>query len=295
MTSEDGHVRRGVTARYVPAVIAVATSTDANYLPYAAAMARSLAAHRDTRATEVELTIMYMGVSVRDRRKLESAADGIAVRWVSMTAASYRRWGVEPDSLVLAPHYFRCLLPRIYPATTRRVIYLDADTIVLDDLRPLWAWRLCGLPIAAAGDLMSVIKDAISHWQEIGLDGDAPYFNSGVMVIDLARWRAEEIGDRVLHLCRVDRHRLHIRGRWNQHDQYGFNVVLQNCWTPLSGRWNHFPERPSDRPAIVHLLGETKPGALRTRPEFTRLFTEAVDATPWAGWRPPPKPRARAR
>ena len=264
--------------------IRVATSTDSRYLPYVAAMAHSLAVHRSAN-TPVELTIMHIGVPGADRERLESAAGGVAVRWISMDAARYRRWGVEPDPLLLTPHYFRCLLPKVLPGAGR-VIYIDADTLVLDDLTPLWRWPLDGRPVAAAGDLMSIIKDAIDHWQEIGLDGDAPYFNSGVMVIDLKRWRADRIGERVLRRCQADRHRLLIRGRWNQHDQYGFNVVLQNLWTPLASRWNHFPERRLDRPAIVHFLGDTKPGAPRTRPEFTRLFAEAIDATPWAGWRP---------
>lgn len=284
-----GGTEARTTNRLVPsesAPIRVATATDRRYLPYAAAMARSLAVHRDPATSRVELTVLCTGVSAGDRRKLESVADGVTVRWFSIDADQYRRWGLTPDPQVLAPQYFRCQLARVYPPDTDRVIYIDADTLVLTDLTPLWRWPLAGAPVAAAGDLMSVIKDAISHWQELGLDGDAPYFNSGVMVIDLDRWRREKIGDRVLHRCQLDRHRLLIRDRWPQYDQYGFNVVLQHRWTRLPERWNHFPERPCADPGIVHFLGDTKPGAPRTRPEFTRLFHEFVDATPWAGWRP---------
>ncbi|GAB3154251.1 glycosyltransferase family 8 protein [Micromonospora sonneratiae] len=280
-----GQGRDGTVVGRTDPPIRVATATDGRYLPYAAAMAHSLAAHRAP-ATEVELTILYVDVTADDQRRLERGAAGITIHWVLMDADSYQRWGVEPDPLVLAPQYFRCLLSKIMPATADRVIYIDADTVVLDDLTPLWNWPLAGLPVAAAGDLMSVIQDAISHWQELGLDGEAPYFNSGVMVIDLPRWRAEGIGDQVLRRCQIDRDRLLIRDRWPQHDQYGFNVVLQRRWAPLASRWNHFPERRSSRPGIVHFLGDTKPGAHRTRPEFTRLFVDAVDATPWAGWRP---------
>jgi lipopolysaccharide biosynthesis glycosyltransferase len=267
-------------------LVRVATATDRHYLPYAAAMASSLAAHRDP-ATSVELTVLHSGIDPDEQRKLASGAGGITVRWVSMDADSYRRWGVSTDPLVLAPQYFRCLLPRVYPPSIDRVIYIDADTLVLEDLGPLFRWPLAGRPIAAAQDLMSVIRDAISHWREIGLDGDAPYFNSGVMVVDLDRWRDDDVGERVLARCQADRHRLLIRGRWSQHDQYGFNIVLQNSWARLPAKWNHFPERRSHGPGIVHFLGDTKPGAARTRPEFTRLFGKTVDATAWAGWRPP--------
>ncbi|HEX6684813.1 MAG TPA: glycosyltransferase family 8 protein [Candidatus Limnocylindrales bacterium] len=266
--------------------IYVATSTDRKYLPYTAAMVHSLARSRHP-ATRIELTIMHVGVPQADRQKVEHAAGGVAIQWVLIDVDRYRRWGLPIDPVVLTPHYFRCVLAHVYPASTQRVIYLDADTLVVDDLTPLWHWPLARRPLAAAGDLMSVVRDAIGHWHEIGLDGDAPYFNSGVLVIDLAQWREERIGERVMRQCQADRHRLLIRNRWPQHDQYGFNVVLQHRWARLDERWNHFPERRSARPGIVHFLGDTKPGAPRTRPEFTRMFTTAIDATAWAGWRPP--------
>lgn len=266
--------------------IYVATSTNQAYLPYAAALAHSLARSCNP-TTRIELTIMHAGLSEADQRKVEHAANGMAIRWVSIDADRYRHWGLPIDPLVLKPHYFRCALAHVYPISTHRVIYLDADTLVVDDLTPLWNWPLARQPIAAAGDLMSLLRDAISHWYEIGLDGDAPYFNSGVLVIDLAQWREERIGERVMQRCQADRHRLLIRNRWPQHDQYGLNVVLQNRWTRLDKRWNHFPERRSTRPGIIHFLGDTKPGAPRTRPEFTSMFTAAIDATAWVGWRPP--------
>jgi len=93
-----------------------------------------------------------------------------------MHAQQYRRWGVTPDPLILTPHYFRCLLPRIYPGSVDRVVYLDADTLVLDDLVPLWRWPLGGRPVAAAGDLMSVIQDAIgdAEWVLHAANQDLP-------------------------------------------------------------------------------------------------------------------------
>lgn len=282
-THQDGGDHRDDSAG--DSVVRIATATDEAYLPYVAAMARSLSARRHP-DTELELTIMYAGVSAADRARVETVTEGISVRWVSMDAGNYRRWGVEPDPFVLDPHYWRCLLARIYPETVERAVYIDSDTIILKDLKPLWSWPLDGNPIAAAGDLVKVIKDAISHWQEIGIDGDAPYFNSGVLVIDLARWRSENIGERVMRESQENRHRLLIRDRWNQHDQYGFNVVLLGRWTALPPGWNHYSERPLDDTGILHFLGDMKPGAPLARPENTELFIQAVDATPWAGWRP---------
>lgn len=268
------------------AVVRVATAANEPYLPYLAAMVRSMAVTRGP-GTELELTILYTGISEADRARIGSVADGLSVRWMPMGPDDYRRLGVEPEPLILDPHYFRCLLPRVYAADVDRAVYIDADTIIRRDVTPLHDWPLDGHPVAAAQDLVAVIGDAIDHWREAGLDGAAPYFNSGVLVVDLARWRAEGIGDQVMRECQRNRHRLLIRDTWNQHDQYGFNVVLQHRWTRLPPGWNHYSERPSDDGVgIVHFLGDMKPGAPLARPENTALFVAAIDATPWAGWRP---------
>jgi lipopolysaccharide biosynthesis glycosyltransferase len=270
-------------------MVRVATATDQRYLPYLGAMVRSLAVSRDS-TTSIELTILHNGVTHTDRSRVEHGAEGVAVKWIKMTPTLYRNHGIESDPLVLTPHYYRCLIPRVYSDDVNRVVYLDADTLVLCDLGVLMEWPLQGQPVAAVGDLMSVIADAIAHWDELGLDWNAPYFNSGVMLMDLPQWRSEGIGNMALKRCLLDRHRLLIKDRWNQHDQYGLNVVLQHRWTRLPDRWNHFPERASSSPGIVHFLGDTKPGAPRTRAEFTELFCKMIDTTAWAGWRPPSTP-----
>jgi lipopolysaccharide biosynthesis glycosyltransferase len=265
--------------------VQVATATDAAYVPFVAAMAGSLAASRAA-GTAVRLTVLHSGVDAEDRQRVADAAPGIEIRWLALDAAWYGDLDLPVDPLVLGPQYFRCLVPYLYPDPARRVVYLDADTIVLDDLAELWRTDLCGAPVGAVLDWLPTCAEAIGPWARLGLDPHAPYFNSGMLLMDLPAWRADEVGRRVLLRCLHDRADLMAQGRWQQHDQYGLNVVLHKRWRPLSSTWNYYSELPYRKVHVVHFVGNGKPGSPKCRPEYLAEFDRAMGRTAWSGWRP---------
>ena len=61
---------------------------------------------------------------------------------------------------------------------------------------------------------------------------DTPYFNSGVLVINLTRWRKENVGDRVIEYLRKYQPYVQLE------DQEGLNAVLANDWGKLDPKWN---------------------------------------------------------
>jgi glycosyltransferase involved in cell wall biosynthesis len=59
-----------------------------------------------------------------------------------------------------------------------------------------------------------------------------PYFNAGVLVLNLERWRAENISQKVFRYLREYRKYL------NFEDQEGLNAVLAGDWGMLDPKWN---------------------------------------------------------
>ena len=266
----------------------LATATDVGYMPYVAALADSL---RRTRRPDrrVTLTVLHTGVPIADQHRIAAVADGVEVRWVPVTAELIRSRGGELADLAGRPHYFRCLLPDLLPADRSRIIYLDADTLVEGDVGALWSVDLQGAPVAAVLDPLRTIAAAIAPWRERGLDGDAGYFNSGVLVIDLDAWRAMDAGWSAIRHCAADREHLLVGGRWAQHDQYGLNVVFHRRWHTLDPIWNYFTFLPYRSARVLHFLSSSgRPGSRYCHPRYTRAFLDAVDRTPWRGWRPEP-------
>ena len=185
--------------------------------------------------------------------------------------------------------YLRLLAGRLLPETIDRVIYLDSDVLVQDDLTKLWELPVnddyclavpdiaCPYVSAKTADVnfkkscpyMAALSP-IANWRELGLRGEASYFNSGVMVLNLERWRRENIEVELL-ACLRDNPR-HV---WCW-DQYALNVVFADQWSALPARWNqgaHVFEYPDashspidqqqfiemrDRPAIIHFTTEWK-------------------------------------
>lgn len=88
--------------------------------------------------------------------------------------------------------YARIFIPDVLDEDGR-VLYLDGDTLVNGSLAELMAIDLKGKPFALAVDCVPCsYKRVINH------PTDQPYFNSGVMVLDLKKWRASRCTERFL-------------------------------------------------------------------------------------------------
>lgn len=91
-----------------------------------------------------------------------------------------------------APHltratYLRFYLPDLLPDLDR-VLYLDCDTAVCGKLQPLW-------DVEMGNALAAVVEDEGAegaHLAEFKEGRAQRYFNAGVMLINLALWRAEQ-------------------------------------------------------------------------------------------------------
>lgn len=215
--------------------------------------------------------------------------------------------------------YVRLLLPKLLPHLDR-ALYLDADVLVKQDLSQLWDKSLEGVSCLASPDSHGPYIDhavalgeqagclryvaairQIPNYRELGLRGDAPYFNSGVMLINLDWWRSHSVEA----TCRrvLADNRQHIL--WC--DQYALNVVLYEKWAVLDPRWNQgriiydYPDwqhspftelafyQLKKDPWIVHFTTAHKPWNFNTKHPFRDEWLQTVDRTSWRGWRPSPK------
>jgi hypothetical protein len=164
------------------------------------------------------------------------------------------------------------LLEMAFDGTVKRVVYLDADLVVLGDLSDLAAIDLGGKTVGAVMDF------AIRRWggprtcealKSQRQHADRSYFNAGVLVIDLDAWRRKRVRDSAVHFLFENQGRIHC---W---DQDALNHALGGDWCELDPRWNRmcywerqeFPDPPfSDEvmaslsaPNIVHFTGRRKP------------------------------------
>jgi lipopolysaccharide biosynthesis glycosyltransferase len=292
--------------------IIVVTSADDGYAMPLAAMVRSLLANL-AGAESLRLFVLDGGIGTRNRQRLLASWPGerLTVEWLRPDVSRLR--DVKVSGHIGLPTYFRILLGSAVPPTIERAIYLDADVVVEADLGALWAIDLDGHPLAAARDWIVLTVSApngLANWRELGLEASQPYFNAGVLLLDLTRWRRDGTEEKILdHLVR---HRSRIRW-W---DQDGLNAVLGRDCLELDPRWNlnirnrSFPaveSLPFDRAEyesviagarICHFATHIKPWHTDCEHPLRARFFHYLDQTSWAGWRPTqraPEPRLGVR
>lgn len=123
--------------------------------------------------------------------------------------------------------FARLFLEEIVDDEDDRVLYLDCDTIIHDSLKELWNMPL-GEKIGA------VLADAFSplYRGNIGLKKNDLMFNSGVMLIDMVKWREECVGHQLRAFIRAH------KGIVQQGDQGVLNAVLSKRVCTFSPRYN---------------------------------------------------------
>ncbi|GGH49039.1 glycosyltransferase family 8 protein [Microbacterium album] len=239
--------------------------------------------------------VLHPGLPASSRQRVEQGLTRVRVDWIDVDDAQVR--GAHHSTFLSSASLYRLLIADLLPDRLDRVLYLDADTVLLESPSSLAAQDLEGYALGAVREAQSpwAAGPLGPPWRELGLDPASPYFNSGVMLIDLGRWRELEVGSRCLELLR------RVRPRWG--DQDALNTVLEQDWLELPRRWNLqsadargeaaawalWPddvERALGDPAVVHYTDRDKPWHAGTRHPLAPQWYAHLDRTAWAGWRP---------
>ncbi|KAJ0829375.1 putative polygalacturonate 4-alpha-galacturonosyltransferase [Helianthus annuus] len=138
-------------------------------------------------------------------------------------------------------NYARSYLANILPVHVNKVVYLDSDLVLVDDIAKLAATPL-GDSILAAPEYCNAdfaIYFTPTFWSSPSLsstfaDRKPCYFNTGVMVMDLGRWRAGEYTTKIEEWMELQkRMRIYELGSLPP-----FLLVFAGKIAPVDHRWN---------------------------------------------------------
>lgn len=137
----------------------------------------------------------------------------------------YRFWEYNEDG-----RYVRLLLPLLLPSIDK-VLYLDCDTIVRHSLSTLFKYDLSGYYHAAVLDTARM-NARVESW----IDDTDKYFNSGVMLINLKKWREDNIIEKFKSFKLIHSDKGIYR------DQRILNGTISNNYIILPPEFNYMPE-----------------------------------------------------
>lgn len=120
--------------------------------------------------------------------------------------------------------YSRLFVSSDLPENLEQILYLDCDTIIKKSIYELWNLDLHGKTVG-------VLMDAFSkqYRMNIDLQPNDVMFNSGVMLINLKRWKEQKIEEQLLRFIKKK------NGHIQQGDQGALNAILSHdayCFEP---------------------------------------------------------------
>jgi lipopolysaccharide biosynthesis glycosyltransferase len=172
--------------------------------------------------------------------------------------------------------YNRILICEILDGITSRVLYLDADIICLGSMADITRIRMDGKIVAAVAD---VTRSQDKNKGNIGLVTDEPYFNSGVLYIDIEKWNRSHITQDVIKTL------IDSDGRFPYPDQDALNKALSGKVAFIDNRWNLFRNhlKPDSDTVFLHYLND-KPWQVWSQNFGDPPFLSNIADTPWASW-----------
>ena len=190
----------------------------------------------------------------------------------------------------------RLFAPKVLPESVERALYLDCDTIVCGSIEPLYETEL--------GECLAGMVMEPTVYQEmketIGMKPEDAYFNSGVILMDLARWRAEDVLKKLL-----DFYGAHA-GSLFACDQDTINGALRGRICSLTPKYNFFTNYRYFRyqtlkklcaayeevgeqafyeakraPVVIHYLGDERPWIRGNHNHYKKYYKKYLTRTPW--------------
>ncbi len=128
--------------------------------------------------------------------------------------------------------YYRLLSPLILPRELERVLYLDPDILIINSLKPLWDMNLCGRTFAAASH--TGLTEMANDLNNVRLNTEHEYFNTGVMLIDLEAARKNVKAEDIFECVNEHEKELILP------DQDVFNILYGKQTLPIDDVvWNY--------------------------------------------------------
>lgn len=211
--------------------IAIVCASDNNFALPMMVMLSSAVINLDKNSI-VDIYIIDSGILEKNRQRIEH----LITRYNNVNSLSFLNKNLEDSKNLYATSainkttYLRILLPNLLP-NLEKVIYLDSDLIVEDDLTKIWSISFDGCLAMGIQDYYFPTvssNEALENYKELRLNTDTPFCNAGVIVMNLAAWRVEDIGNKIMNYCETT----------NQNDQQGINAILAGRWKLIDPRWN---------------------------------------------------------
>jgi lipopolysaccharide biosynthesis glycosyltransferase len=208
------------------------------------------------------------------------------------TPPSDRLLPLNPRAHYTLDNWTRLWVEEFFDDDIERVLYLDADIVVVGSLAPLWHVDLEGALLGAV-DIPGSDR-GVTH---LGLRAEDGYFNSGVLLVDLQQWRETRALATVLGHVEANPELM-----MRDVDQEALNACFHGRRKRLDYKWNSllsfFREPPSiplapaeiaavrREACVIHFNGNSKPWSYLCEHPRKAEYEKYLRMTEWRDFVP---------
>ncbi|MFC3886628.1 glycosyltransferase family 8 protein [Bacillus songklensis] len=232
----------------------IVTASSDGYAKHLGVMLHSLLENLDNK-TDTYIFIIEGNISSENKCKLQRVVGrfNLQAEFITIDDDFFHSFENRKISYIGKETYYRIIIPDLLRGDITKALYLDCDLIVKEDISTLWNINIDDYFLAAVEELgvKKKRKKTLSIPKKFG------YFNAGVLLINLQKWREHNILTQVIQYIRDNPTKIKIM------DQDGLNAILHDKWLELDPKWNYTTDIRNrlhiDNPAIIHFTGRNKP------------------------------------
>lgn len=261
-------------------------SLDQNYLPQLRVLLTSV--YLNDPGTPCRVYLLHSGIPapVLEQLRQELARLDFTLHPIPVDDALFQ------DAPVMQQYpkemYYRLLAGQLLPEELDRVLYLDPDILVINSLQPLWQADMEGCLFAAAAH--TGLTELANNVNRLRLGTEQNYYNSGVLLIDLARCRQEIVPEDIFAFVRAHGPELLLPDQDILNAMYADRILALDdvIWNYDARNYRNYLMRSygeADLPwvtahtAILHFCGREKPWKPHYRRRFGVLYLHYMQLT----------------
>lgn len=252
--------------------------TDENYFKYMLVTIESILENASG-SYKICCFILDLGISLDNLKLLKNKyknQDNIEFKFIHVDNTNLSKYKIKT-------HVSTAAYAKIYISDlidVNKVIYLDCDLILNDDILNLWNEFDENVLIKAVWNPFYNYDN-----EYLGLRPNDRTFNNGVILLNLDLMRKNDSSKQLKDFLEKYHEKTKL------HDQAAFNAVFKNDWVELDLKWNYQVSLINNyhkklnlekneyfnlykKPSIIHFTSNSKPWKFRNSHPYKRLYIE---------------------
>lgn len=263
-------------------------SVDNNYIKHCAVSLVSILLN-SAKGNRFRVFILDGGLSEKNKKKFELLKEirEFELNFIKIDNNYFRDLPLNRSYISIAT-YYRLLLPEILPTDIDKVIYLDSDIVVVEDIANLWNVNLEDNFIAAVED-----EGSLEQVKRLKLPAKNLYFNAGVCIFNIKKIREIDFQNIWKKYFEENKNRITLQDqdilngvfngkcryvglRWNANGRLYSNFnILEHAYSETEA------EYAVHNPAIIHYTDKNKPWMKRCNHPLKKEYLRYLFFTPW--------------